>query len=97
MRDRAGAAEIRFLDHYAPRGFSPILKVVDDDLRRAIVDADLYSPHRDKFGEVGARGLALVARPVKPKQTKLNPKAQAALDVEYNALRNDWKAWDGRG
>ena len=41
--------------------------------------------------------MALVARPVRPKEVKTNPEAQAALDVEYNALCNDLKAWDMSG
>ncbi len=41
--------------------------------------------------------MALVARPVKPKEVKENPKAKASLDVEYNALCNDLKAWDMSG
>ncbi len=45
-------------------------------------------------GEVGARGMALFARPVWPEEVKDNPKAQASLDVEYNALCDGPKALD---
>ena len=41
--------------------------------------------------------MAFVARPVRPKEVKTNPAAQASLDVEYNALCHDLKAWDMAG
>ncbi len=65
--------------------------VVDDDLRRAIDDGDFYSFHRDKRGDDGTRGLALVARPVKPKEVKSNPTAQATCDMEHNAFCDSLK------
>ncbi len=66
---------------------------VDDDSRRAIDGGDFYSSHRDKRGEVGARGLAFVVRLAKPNEAKSNPKAQAAFNLEHTALCNDLKAW----
>ena len=43
---------------------------------------------REKFDDsYGLIGLAYVARSVKPKEVKTNEKAQAALDEEWNALR----------
>ncbi len=46
---------------------------------------------------VGARGMALVDRPVRPKEVNDSPKARASLDAEYNALFDDLKAWDMTG
>ncbi len=66
----------------------------DGDSWRAIDDGDIYSFHRDKCGEVAARGMALVARPVRTKEVKTNPAAQASFDFEYSALCHDLKAWD---
>ena len=77
--------------------FLVLRRIVDDDPRRAIAVADFYSILRDKHGEVGARGMALVARLARPKEVKENPKAQASLDVEYSALCDDLNAWDMLG
>ena len=81
-----------------PRLDFPVMpRMFDSDPRWATADGDYYSFHRDRGIEDGARGMALVARPVKPKEVKENPKAKASLDVEYNALCNDLKAWDMSG
>ncbi len=69
-----------------PRLEFPVMPRIDeDDPRRATAGGDFYSLHHDKHGEVGARCMALVARPARPKEVKENPKAQASLDLEYNA------------
>ena len=45
-------------------------------------------PHRQKLSEsLGLEGLAVVARSVRPKELKTNPKAQAAMDKVSSALR----------
>ncbi len=38
--------------------------------------------------------MAILARPVRPQDVKDNPKAQASLDVESDALCDDLQAWD---
>ncbi len=74
----------------------PTMPRAGEEDRREI-DDDLYAYHREKCGQVGARGMALVARPVRPKEVKTNPAAQASLDKEYNALCHELKAWDMNG
>ncbi len=51
-------------------------------------------PHREKIGDAfGLDGLAMVARPVRPKEIKENKGAQAAMDKEWKALR-DLGTWN---
>ncbi len=97
-------AEQSTTDHEDPAVVCPMKIAVDyptmpragEDDRREI-DDEVYAYHREKCGQVGARGLALVARPVRPKEVKTNPAAQASPDKGYNALCHELKAWDMNG
>jgi hypothetical protein len=62
--------------------------------RMPVMNSDAKWTHRDKCGDdFGLGGLAIVARPVKPKELKLNKKVLAAMDKEWSALR-EVGAWD---
>ena len=51
-------------------------------------------PHREKLqDDMGLHGLALVARPVRPKEVKTNKKAIEAMQKEWDSLR-ELGAWD---
>ena len=44
--------------------------------------------HREKLTDLfGMNGIAAVARPVKAQEIRENPKAQAAMEAEWNSLR----------
>ena len=62
-----------------------------------VLSGDRVWPHREKLGDpYGLEGLANVARTVRPKEVKDNPKAQAAMNKEWSALR-DLGAWNEKG
>ena len=66
----------------------------EDDDYVPFMPIDPYKPkHRNKIQDFEPWFNACVARPVAKKEIERTPKAQAALDKEWNALRNAG-VWD---